>query len=74
MDPACVMSHAVCYKLPLVQYARLLEHLDKLALTQADGELKKAIKSYQKYDLLILDEWLIHRLTPQESYNLLEGH
>ena len=42
------------------------------ALAQAAGELKKAIKSYQKYDLLILDEWLIRCLTPQESYNLLE--
>ncbi|MBR2047351.1 MAG: ATP-binding protein [Oscillospiraceae bacterium] len=38
----------------------------------AAGELKKAIKSYQKYDLLILDEWLIRCLSPQESYNLLE--
>ena len=41
-------------------------------MAQAAGELKKAIKSYQKYDLLILDEWLIRCLTPQESYNLLE--
>ena len=30
------------------------------------------MKSYRKVDLLILDEWLIRRLTPQESYNLLE--
>ena len=47
------------------------EHLP-LSLAQAAGELKKAIKSYQKYDLLILDEWLMRCLTPQESYNLLE--
>ena len=25
-----------------------------------------------EYDLLILDEWLIRCLTPQESYNILE--
>ena len=30
------------------------------------------IKAYQKVDLLILDEWLIRTLTPQESYDLLE--
>ena len=30
------------------------------------------MKVYRKYDLLILDEWLIRCLTPQESYNLLE--
>ena len=28
--------------------------------------------NYQKADLLILDEWLIRCLTPQESYDLLE--
>lgn len=43
-----------------------------MSLAQASGELKKLIKSYRKYDLLILDEWLIRCLTPQESYNLLE--
>ena len=55
-----------------IRYARLPELLEELALAQAAGELKKAIKSYQKYDLLILHEWLIRCLTPQESYNLLE--
>lgn len=55
-----------------VRYIRLPELLEELALAQAAGELKKTIKSYQKYDLLILDEWLIRCLTPQESYNLLE--
>ena len=30
------------------------------------------IRSYKKVDLLILDEWLIRNLTPQETYNLLE--
>ena len=57
---------------PGVRYIRLPELLEELSLAQAAGELKKAIKSYQKYDLLILDEWLIRCLTPQESYNLLE--
>ena len=30
------------------------------------------VKAYQKVDLLILDEWLIRCLTPEESYNLFE--
>lgn len=30
------------------------------------------VKAYKKVDLLILDEWLIRCLTPNESYNLLE--
>lgn len=69
---ACALGNAACRKLMSVRYIRLPELLEELALAQAAGELKKAIKTYQKYDLLILDEWLIRCLTPQESYNLLE--
>lgn len=69
---ACAMGNAACRKLLSVRYTRLPELLKELSLAQAAGELKKAIKSYQKYDLLILDEWLIRCLTPQENYNLLE--
>ena len=66
---ACALGNAACRRLKSVRYIRLLE---ELALAQAAGELKKTIKTYQKYDLLILDEWLIRCLTPQESYSLLE--
>ena len=34
--------------------------------------LKKTLKAYRKVDLLILDEWLIRCLSPEESYDLLE--
>ena len=48
--------------------------LDKAEILRFERviELKKTIKSYQKADLLILDEWLIRVLTAQESYDLLE--
>lgn len=69
---ACALGNAACRRLKSVQYIRLPELLEELALAQAAGELKKTIKTYQKYDLLILDEWLIRCLTPQESYSLLE--
>lgn len=69
---ACALGNAACRRLKSVRYIRLPELLEELALAQAAGELKKTIKTYQKYDLLILDEWLIRCLTPQESYSLLE--
>lgn len=69
---ACALGNASCRKLKSVRYIRLPELLEELSLAQAAGELKKTIKTYQKYDLLILDEWLIRCLTPQESYSLLE--
>lgn len=51
---------------------RMPELLDELTIARSSGELKKLLASYKKVDLLILDEWLIRPLTPQESYDLLE--
>lgn len=48
------------------------ELLEELSVAKVADELKKTLKLYRKFDLLILDEWLIRCLTPQESYNLLE--
>ena len=46
---------------------RLPELVEELSLAQATGELKMAIKSYQKYDLLILNEWLIRCFHPRKA-------
>lgn len=62
---ACALGNAACRKYKSVRYIRLPELLEELSLAQASGELKKLIKSYRKYDLLILDEWLIRCLTPR---------
>ncbi len=69
---ACALGHAACRKFKSVRYIRMPELLDELSVAKGCGTLKKAIKTYQKVDLLILDEWLIRTLTPQESYDLLE--
>ena len=69
---ACALGNAACRKFKKVRYIRLPELLEELGLAHASGELKKALKAYRKADLLILDEWLIRSLTPEESYDLLE--
>lgn len=69
---ACALGNAACRKYKSVRYIRLPELLEELSIAQAGGEFKKTIKGYGKFDLLIIDEWLIRYLTPQESYNLLE--
>jgi DNA replication protein DnaC len=69
---ACALGHAACRKFKSVKYIRMPELLDELNIAKGCGNFKKIIKSYQKVDLLILDEWLIRPLEPQESYNLLE--
>ena len=48
------------------------ELLDELNIARNSGELKKLLSAYKKVDLLILDEWLIRPLLPQEAYDLLE--
>ncbi len=69
---ACALGNAACRKFKSVRYMRMPELLDELNLAKADGSFRKTINSYQKVDLLIIDEWLIRKLTPQETYNLLE--
>lgn len=69
---ACALRNAACRKFYTVKYIRMPELLDELNVAKGCGDLKKTIKAYQKVDLLILDEWLIRTLTPQESYDLLE--
>lgn len=69
---ACALGEAACRKHLSVRYIRMPELLDELCYAKANNEFKKVVKAYQKVDLLILDEWLIRYLTPEESYNLFE--
>ena len=69
---ACALGNAACRKFKAVRYIRMPELLEELHIAKAADEFKKVVKAYQKVDLLILDEWLIRCLTPQESYDLLE--
>ena len=69
---ACTLGEAACRKHLSVRYIRMPELLDELCYAKANNEFKKVVKAYQKVDLLILDEWLIRCLTPDESYTLFE--
>ena len=69
---ACALGESACRKHLSVRYIRMPELLDELCYAKANNEFKKVVKAYQKVDLLILDEWLIRCLTPEESYNLFE--
>ena len=69
---ACALGNAACRRFKTVRYMRMPELLDELSIARSNGELKKLLKAYKKVDLLIVDEWLIRRLVPQETYDLLE--
>lgn len=69
---ACALGNAACRKFKSVRYIRLPDLLDELTIAKANNEFRKVIKAYKKADLLILDEWLIRKLTPNDAFNLLE--
>lgn len=54
-----------------MRYIRMPELLGELNVAKGCGTFKKVIAVYRKVDLLIMDEWLIPHLSPQESYDLL---
>jgi DNA replication protein DnaC len=68
----CAFGVAACRNFYTVKYARLPELLNDLAVARGEGTYKKVIKEYKKISLLILDEWLLIRLSEVEARDLLE--
>ena len=69
---SCALGNAACRRFKSVRYIRMPELLEELSIARGCGEFQKLLNVYRKVDLLIVDEWLIRCLTPQESYDLLE--
>ena len=69
---ACALGIAACRNFIKVRYVRLPELLNELSIAHGDGTLKKVIKSYQKIDLLILDEFLLSPVSSEQTRELLE--
>lgn len=68
----CALENADCHRFKSVLYIRMPELLDELNIARGCSELQKLLKAYKKIDSLMIDEWLIRCLMPQESYNLLK--
>ena len=69
---ACAFGMEACKQYYNTKYIRLPDLLIDLEVARTDGNYKKVMAKYANPVVLILDEWLIRCLTPQESYNLLE--
>jgi DNA replication protein DnaC len=68
----CAFGIAACQQFYHVQYTRLPDLLDELAIARGEGTYRKVMKKYTKQDLLILDEWLLTSLKDSEARDLLE--
>ena len=68
----CALGMAACRKFLKVKYARLPELLVDLSIARGDGSFRRMINQYRKYDLLILDKWLLIPLDTATSLDILE--
>lgn len=68
----CALGTAACRQLHTVKYIRLPELLTELAIARGDGNYKRILQAYKKYQLLIFDEWLLTPLGEIETCDLFE--
>ena len=69
---ACAFGMEACKRYYSVKYVRVPDLLLDLQEARDDGRFKEALKKYTNPTLLILDEWLLMRITEKDSANLLE--
>jgi DNA replication protein DnaC len=69
---ACAFGMEACKQFYTVQYVRLPDLLLDLQAARDNGNFPAALKKYTKPVLLIIDEWLLLKLTEPEARNLFE--
>lgn len=69
---ANALGVAACKKLYKVRYVRLPDLLNEFAVSKTLGTQNKVKLAYSKFDLLIIDEWLLRPLPESDAYDLLE--
>lgn len=68
----CALGMEACKQGFTVKYVRLPELLEDLAIARSQGSFKKNVAQLKKYDLLIIDEWMLVSLSETEARDLLE--
>ena len=69
---ACAFGMEACKQYYTVKYVRLPDMLLDLQVARDSGDFASALKKYTKPVLLIIDEWLLLKLTESEARNLFE--
>src|SRR3954453_15214450 len=69
---ACALGHKACRDDRSVLYHRVPRLFDALALARGDGRYARLLNNLARADLLILDDWGIAPLTPEQARDLLE--
>lgn len=69
---ACALGMEACKRYYSVKYVRLPDLLLGLQAAREEEKFASALKKYTKPVLLILDEWLLFKLSEAEAKNLFE--
>lgn len=69
---ACAFGMEACKHYYSVRYVRLPDLLLDLQAARDNGTFSTALKKYTKPIVLIIDEWLLLKLTEAEARNLFE--
>lgn len=69
---ACAFGMEACKQYYSVKYVRLPDLLFDLEMARAEGSYKKVMAKYNNPVLLILDEWLLLKLSESESKDIFE--
>jgi len=69
---ACALGVAAANNFYSVRYARLPQLLDSLALAKETDTFKRWQKRYIKCDLLVIDDWLLVKISETEAREVLE--
>jgi DNA replication protein DnaC len=69
---ACALAHTACRNDRSVLYHRVPRLFDALALARGDGRHARLLKTIARVELLILDDWGLANLTPDQGRDLLE--
>ncbi len=69
---ACALGHKACRDDRAVLYQRVPRMFDALALARGDGRHARFLRTLARVELLILDDWGLATLTPDQGRDLLE--
>ena len=69
---ACALAHQACREGYSALYLRLPRLLHDVALARGDGRYPKLLASLAKLDLIVIDDWGLAALTPENLRDLLE--
>lgn len=68
----CALAHSAIRHRHSALYLRGPRMLDDLAIARADGRLTRLLASWARIDVLLLDDFLLRPLTPDQAADLLE--